>query len=68
MAKKKKNIELSNKNIEFTENGIRYELIRFKPESMTLDVIRYENGKKIDEFNLPFAHIPKAIKKMIKPN
>jgi len=68
MAKKKKNIELVNKNLEFTENGILYKLIRFKPESMTLDVLRFENGIKIDEHNLPFAHIPKAIKKIIKPN
>jgi hypothetical protein len=68
MAKKKKNIDLSNKNLEFTENGVEYRLIRFKPENMTLDVLRYENGVKKDEFNLPFAHLPKTIKKLIKPN
>ncbi|WP_457743536.1 hypothetical protein [Sulfurimonas sp.] len=68
MAKKKKNIDLSNKNLEFTENGVEYRLIRFKPENMTLDVLRYENGVKKDELNLPFAHLPKTIKKLIKPN
>ena len=68
MAKKKKSIDLREKNLEFSENGIRYKLIRFKTENMTLDVIRYENGTKLDEYNIPFAHIPKSMKKMIKPN
>ncbi len=67
MAKKKKSIDLRDKNLEFTQNSTTYKLLFFKPESMTLDVVRYENGTKIDEFNLPFAHIPKAMKKIIKP-
>ena len=68
MAKKKKNIDLRNKNLEFTENGISYKLLLFKAENMTVDVLRYENSTKLDEYNIPFAHIPKAIKKLIKPN
>ena len=68
MAKKKKTVELTQKNLEFIENGITYRLIRFKPQNMTLDVIRYENGTKLGEFNIPFAHLPKAIKRVIKPN
>ena len=67
MAKKKNRIDLRSKNLEFTENGITYKLIYFKQESMTPDVVRFENGFKIDEYNLPFAHIPKALKKIIKP-
>ncbi len=68
MAKKKKAVELTQKKLEFTENDITYKLIRFKPENMTLDVIRYENGEKLGEFNISFAHLPKALKKTIKPN
>ena len=68
MAKKKKSIELRDKNLEFTENGITYKLIRFKVDNMTVDVIRYENSTKIDEYNIPFAHLPKKMKKLIKPN
>jgi len=68
MAKKKKAIDLTQKKLEFTENEISYRLIRFKPENMTLDVIRYENGEKLGEFNIPFAHLPKALKRIIKPN
>ena len=67
MAKKKKIIDLKSKNLSFCENGIEYRLLRFKAENMTLDVIRYEDGQKLDEFNIPFAHIPKALKKIIKP-
>jgi len=68
MAKKKKIIDLKNKNLSFCENGIEYRLLRFKAENMTLDVVRYEDTQKLDEFNIPFAHLPKALKKMIKPN
>ena len=68
MAKKKKIIELKSKNLSFCENGIEYRLLRFKAENMTLDVLRFENGQKIDEFNIPFAHLPKSLKKTIKPN
>ncbi len=68
MAKKKKIIDLKNKNLSFCENGIEYKLLRFKAENMTLDVIRYEDGQKVDEFNIPFAHLPKSLKKIIKPN
>jgi len=68
MAKKKKSIELRDKNLEFTDNGITYKLIRFKADNMTVDVLRFENDKKIDEYNIPFAHLPKKIKKLIKPN
>jgi hypothetical protein len=68
VAKKKKSIDLRDKNLEFTENSITYKLLRFKAEEMTLDVIRYENGTKLDQYNIPFAHLPKAMKKLIKPN
>jgi len=68
MAKKKKAVELAKKNLEFTEKNTTYKLIRFKPENMTLDVIRYENGEELGLFEIPFAHLPKALKKIIKPN
>lgn len=68
MAKKKKAVDLRHKKLEFTEKDITYKLMRFKPENMSLDVIRYENGEKLDECNIPFAHLPKALKKIIKPN
>jgi len=68
MAKKKKAVELTQKNLSFTERGITYKLIRFKPENMTVDVIRYESDKKLDSYNIPFAHLPRELKRVVKPS
>ncbi len=69
MAKKKKSIELSEKNIEFTIEKISYKVIRFYPSAMTLDVmVSNENGVKIGVQTIPFAHATKDVKKLIKPN
>jgi hypothetical protein len=35
---------------------------------MTLDVMVFENGAKEGIKTLPFAHLPKEIKKLVKPN
>jgi hypothetical protein len=68
MAKKKKAVELTQKNLSFTERGITYKLIRFKPENMTVDVIRYEGDTKLDSYNIPFAHLPRELKRVVKPS
>jgi hypothetical protein len=68
MAKKKKSIELSNQNIEFKEKDTLYKLLRFYPDKMTIDTMVSENGIKQGMRNLPFAHLPKEIKKIVKPN
>ena len=68
MAKKKKSIELTSKNIEFMLENTTYKLLRFYPDKMTLDCMVFEGQKKIGQQNLPFAHLPKEIKKIIKPN
>jgi len=69
MAKKKKSVELSAQKIIFTIEKTSYKAIRYYPSQMTLDVMVHdENGKKIGMQNIPFAHIPKDIKKLIKPN
>lgn len=69
MAKKKKSVELSEKNIEFKIQKRSYKAIRFYPSAMTLDVMVHdENGVKVGMQNIPFAHIPREVKKLIKPN
>lgn len=69
MAKRKKSIELSNKQIDFMIERISYKAIRYYPTPMTIDVlVTDENGDKLGMQNIPFAHIPKEIKKIIKPN
>ncbi|MCD6432791.1 MAG: hypothetical protein J7L21_02010 [Sulfurimonas sp.] len=69
MAKKKKSVELSDKKINFIIEKISYKAIRYYPTAMSLDVmVTDENGVKLGMQNIPFAHLPKDIKKIIKPN
>ena len=68
MAKKKKSIELSDKKISFDLGDMTYKVIRYYPSAMTLDVMAFENGIKQGMKNLAFAHLPKEIKKIVKPN
>lgn len=68
MAKKQKSIELSEKNITYDLERLTYNIIRFYPSKMTLDVMVYELGSKIGIREIPFAQTPKSIKKLIKPN
>lgn len=69
MAKKKKSVELSNKKITFMIERTSYKVIRYYPTAMSLDVmVEDENGEKLGMQNIPFAHLPKEIKKLVKPN
>jgi len=66
---KKKSIELSDKKINFTREKVSYKVIRYYPTAMSLDVmVTEEDGTKLGMQNIPFAHIPKEIKKLVKPN
>ncbi len=68
MAKNKKSIELLENKISFNLERNSYSVIRFFPTKMTVDVMVFENGVKQGIKTLPFAHLPKEIKKIIKPN
>lgn len=68
MAKEKKSIELSDKKISFNLERVLYNVIRFYPTKMTVDVMVFEDGIKEGVKTIPFAHLPKEIKKIIKPN
>ncbi|WP_457748955.1 hypothetical protein [Sulfurimonas sp.] len=68
MAKKKKIYDLSAQNIEYTQDNVKYKVLRFNSSYMTVDVIKFEDENKQNIVDMPFAHLPKAIKKMIKPN
>ncbi|MDF1875035.1 hypothetical protein JHD48_04735 [Sulfurimonas sp. SAG-AH-194-I05] len=67
--KKKKSVELSDKKIQFTVEKLSYKAIRYYPTAMSVDVMEYDDkGNKVGVRNIPFAHVPKDIKKLIKPN
>ncbi|MEA3523240.1 MAG: hypothetical protein U9R50_09695 [Campylobacterota bacterium] len=68
MAKKKKSVELSDKNITCKVNELDYKLIRFYPSAMSVDVKEIGEDSKKGMQNIPFAHLPKEIKKQIKNN
>ncbi|MDD5401568.1 MAG: hypothetical protein PHQ93_10305 [Sulfurimonas sp.] len=68
MAKNKKSIELSDNKISFIFERNSYNVIRFFPTKMTVDVMVFEDGVKQGVKAIPFAHLPKEIKKIIKPN
>ena len=66
---KKKSVELSDKKISFTRERITCKVIRYYPTAMSLDVmVTEDDGTKLGMQNIPFAHIPKEIKKLVKPN
>ena len=70
MAKnKKKSVELTDKKISFIREMVSYKVIRFYPTAMSLDVmVTDEDGVKKGMQNIPYAHAPKDVKKLIKPN
>jgi hypothetical protein len=68
MAIKKKSVELIEQNISYRIAPLFYKVLRFYPETMTVDVMVEENATKKGMQKLPFAHLPKEVKKLIKPN
>ncbi|MDD2904833.1 MAG: hypothetical protein WBK95_07300 [Sulfurimonas sp.] len=68
MAVKKQIIDFAEQNISYKEKNCVYKVLRLHPEHMTVDVNILENGVKKGMLKLPFAHLPKEIKKLVKPN
>ncbi len=67
MAKKKKSIDLSAREIFFSIEEQEYKALRFYPSNMTVDIACFVGGKKHAQTNMAFAHLPKKIKQIIKP-
>ncbi len=67
MAKKKKSVDLQEKEIFFEIEQKRYKAVRFYPSNMTVDVTEYVGERKNGQTNMAFAHLPKAAKQQIKP-
>ena len=67
MAKRKQTIDLSSQNITYeTEKG-RVKVIRFNPNSKSVDINLYIEGEKVRTLAIAFAHLPKHVKKLLKP-
>ncbi len=67
MAKKKKSVDLSQEELYFEIEQERFKALRFYPSNMTVDVMCFVEGKKSTQRNLPFSHLPKRVKQLIKP-
>ncbi len=64
---KKKVIDLSSKKLSFKQKDHYYHLINYNPNSMTLRCIIEDAHQQKKEIDFPFAHLPKDLKKIIKP-
>jgi hypothetical protein len=64
MAKKKPSINVSSKNLTFSEKERHFKLITFNQEKMLVSCTLTIDGKK-EPFELPFAHLPKVLKKKL---
>ena len=67
MAQKRALVDLRAKNITFDLERLNYHVQNYNPNTMTLNVIVFENNIKQGLQELPFAHLPKKIKKLINP-
>jgi len=66
MAKKKKTIDLLDKNIIFQTKEQTVKVLSLNLNSMDVEVIVMEDEKKKVK-KMPFAHLPKEIKKVVRP-
>ncbi|MHC3995024.1 hypothetical protein ACXWTF_09345 [Thiomicrolovo sp. ZZH C-3] len=64
MAKKKPAESYADAKIVFEHEQALWQLLRLDPNSMNV-VLRAQDGGK--ERTLPFAHLPKSVKKKIRP-
>jgi hypothetical protein len=67
MAKRKEKIDLSKKNLTFTFQKIEYKLLRLCQEKMVIEISPLTPSEDVLR-EIPFAHLSKELKKIIKPN
>jgi hypothetical protein len=64
VAKKKTVETFSDDEIVFELDHIAYQLLRLNPKRMEVTLRSLDDKKEV---TLPFAHLPKAVKKKIRP-
>jgi len=67
VAKKRAIVNLSAQKLTFTLQNIEYKLLSFCPNKMIINIAPIE-PKEDALFEIPFAHLSKELKKIIKPN
>jgi len=61
-------IDLKAKELSFTRDNYLYKLEFFRVSSMNIETLCYKNNTFIKKETIPFAQLPKVLKKEIKPN
>ncbi len=67
MAKKKKTINLSEKNITYTDQEQTLKVISINLNSMEVEVSITVEGEKKKVIRMPLGHLPKEVKKLVRP-
>ncbi len=67
MARKKKSVEYAADNIIFSIETTKYKLIRFHPNSMSVDVKVLDDATQKGLQSIGFAKLPREIKQKLKP-
>jgi alanine dehydrogenase len=61
-------IDLKSKKLSFEREAYTYKLELFRVSSMNIDTLCYKKDTFIKKETIPFAQLPKSLKKRIKPN
>jgi len=67
MAKKKKTINLFEQNITFRQEEQHFKVISLNLNSMEVEVSITVEGEKKKITKMPLGHLPKEIKKLVRP-
>ena len=66
MGKKKQTLDFSNQDIRFKIKEQSFKVLSLNLNSMDIEVIEYEDTRK-EVTKMPFAQLPKDIKKLLRP-
>ena len=61
-------IDLKNQSLSFKRDAYTYKLECFRTTNMSIDTRVFKNDEFIQNENIPFAQLPKELKKIVKPN
>ena len=67
LAKKKKIIDVNSMNIKYEEKNLTLQILFLNTQSMSVDLNVYDKDTFVENKTIPFAHLPKNIKKLLKP-
>jgi len=66
MGKRKQTLDVSSQNITFKIKEQSFKVLSLNFNSMDIEVIEYEETRK-KVTKMPFAQLPKEIKKLLRP-